>query len=80
MPTRASLSFIVAAIQLIITKMTATLRKEFAELVNELLVDSDSDDTNSEEDIEQLDTERYNNNDEDLTNYVREFKTKVTEG
>lgn len=53
-----------------------TLRREFCGLVEELLDDSQSVE-DSEQELADLDTERYNNNDEDLTNYVREFKTKV---
>lgn len=53
-----------------------TLRREFCDLVQELIDDSESED-DSEQELMDMDTERYNNNDEDLTNYVREFKTKV---
>ena len=54
-----------------------TLRREFCDLVQELINDSESEE-DSEQELIDMDTERYNNNDEDLTNYVREFKTKVS--
>lgn len=54
-------------------------RREFGDLVEELLGDSELDE-DSDQEIAEMDTERYNNNDEDLSGYVRDFKTKVLSG
>ena len=51
-------------------------RREFSAIVRDIVDNSDSKE-DSDEELEQMDTDRYNNNDEDLTSYVREFKTKV---
>ena len=56
---------------------TASNRQDFGQLVKEIIDESESEE-DSDQEIENMDTDRYNNNDEDLTSYVREFKTKVS--
>lgn len=52
-------------------------RPKVKQAIRELLYDSDESIV-SEDDVHSMDTERYNDNDEDLVGYVREFKSKVT--
>jgi hypothetical protein len=51
-------------------------RDAFRAAVRELLYDSD-DSVDSDDDARSMDTEKFNDNDEDLVGYVREFKGKV---
>lgn len=51
-------------------------REAFRAAVREMLYDSD-DSVDSDDDTRSMDTEKFNDNDEDLVGYVREFKGKV---